>query len=632
MSQPTFDENSVVGGFRLVKMLAANRGRWVFAGGDLIDGTRAVLKICNLDIPRDVAHLRDEFEILRVLRGFGVAEVIGFGIDVGQNLAYLALRAYGASLATLQGAYPHYIIPTDLALVVLYVAAQSLGKIHEQGYCHGDVKPGNILLNGHGEAVFTDLEFSVPVFRDEKFSHEKRPFAGTAPFVAPELWEIGAAAQSPSADVWALGVILYLLLTGEYPFGRENSTSIVSAVRQPPTLDPELFSPPLRALLLQLLALDATQRPKHGTAAATTIGDTLFTLNQNLEFAHQQLVLGEAVRHVPMYAMLMAPLTVFPMPDAPQKDAGLTSGNQDEEAREIPTTNLEPALPPSAPEVDTHETARSTFVPTPISDDFLDVSSVAQQTPIPMDHQPPSTCPVEEPATADPVFLETLSEEPTRDYYLRRRAAARWFLRMNPARNFPLSVVFSGKKLRIRHAAGMGVTLGTNEIVLDPSDPFVEVEPHFPGCMVTPPKCRLDLSAMTTVTKFWVTPLAEGPLPEACVKIIYHGRVVESLPTPTNVVTRAWAFVCLACGVLSPVVKQLLDGLGWNWTLAQEIREGFPILALLADRVGAVGTSFLLAIIFLLAAVVLYYLTRPIETGDNVPLLDNTHHATPKPT
>src|SRR5207244_9406802 len=102
---------------------------------------------------------------------------------------------------------------------------------------------------------------------------------------------------------------------------------------------------------------------------------------------------------------------------------------------------------------------------------------------------------------------------------LTRRAAARWYRRMNPQRNFPLSVVFSGKEIRIVGGNGLGITLGQQEIALDPADPVLSVEPHFPGCLISPPRADVHVSQENTICRFWVTPLVCGDLSEACVTI-----------------------------------------------------------------------------------------------------------------
>ena len=159
---------------------------------------------------------------------------------------------------------------------------------------------------------------------------------------------------------------------------------------------------------------------------------------------------------------------------------------------------------------------------------------------------------------------------------------------MNPHRSFAFAVTFSGQ-----------------EVANDPADPVVEVEPCFPGCVVSPPRPRVDLSQATRVARFWVTPLAEGELNDACVRVYHRGRLAVTLLTPTRVVKRTWARVCVAAGLACPAVRYVAARAGWSPT----------------DEVGPV-VSMALGAALVGVGLVLYRMTRPIETSlDEVPLL-----------
>ena len=84
--------------------------------------------------------------------------------------------------------------------------------IHSMGYCHRDLKMTNILID-HLEVVkIIDFGFSSEGYKKQKM------YCGTPSYMAPEIIDrrvyIGVY-----VDMWALGVVLYKLLTGEYPFG-----------------------------------------------------------------------------------------------------------------------------------------------------------------------------------------------------------------------------------------------------------------------------------------------------------------------------------------------------------------------------------------------------------------------------
>jgi hypothetical protein len=213
-----------------------------------------------------------------------------------------------------------------------------------------------------------------------------------------------------------------------------------------------------------------------------------------------------------------------------------------------------------------------------------------------------------------------------------RRAAVRWYRRMNPQRNFPLSVVFSGKQIRIVGGSGLGITLGEREIVLDHADPVLNVEPSFPGCLISPPRADVTVSEETTVCRFWVTPLVGGDLSEACVTIRYRGRVVETLATPAQVVTRTWAKVLAACGLVSPLANKALTIAGWNPD--KLLRQSLPHVARLLTELGPVRSGLCLASVLLSAALFYFYVTRPLLSDEPEPglLSPRGFAATPQPT
>ncbi|CAJ1936893.1 unnamed protein product [Cylindrotheca closterium] len=104
--------------------------------------------------------------------------------------------------------------------------AQGLAYIHSKGYTHGDLKPENLLMSNDAQrpcVKIVDFGFCVP--------NTKRPptklIFGTVAYLAPEILKnLGVPQQpTPPVDMYAVGVIMYTLLTGTHPFDRTNSAS-----------------------------------------------------------------------------------------------------------------------------------------------------------------------------------------------------------------------------------------------------------------------------------------------------------------------------------------------------------------------------------------------------------------------
>jgi hypothetical protein len=190
---------------------------------------------------------------------------------------------------------------------------------------------------------------------------------------------------------------------------------------------------------------------------------------------------------------------------------------------------------------------------------------------------------------------------------------------MNPQRNFPLSVVFSGKQMRIVGGAGLGITIGEREIALDPAHPVLQVEPWFPGCLISPPRVDVVVSQETTVCRFWITPLVCGNLPEACVTIRYRDKVVETLATPARVVTRTAAKLLAILGITSGLVSKALSVAGWSTD--DLLRRWLPYVADFAINLGLMQSGLLLTALLLAAAAGYFYVTRPLLSEQPEPTL-----------
>ncbi|MBI4872180.1 MAG: protein kinase [Candidatus Riflebacteria bacterium] len=105
------------------------------------------------------------------------------------------------------------------------------------GFIHRDLKPANVMIDGSGRAILTDFGLvkdlhATPITREHCL-------VGTPAYLAPEL--LRGATVSPSADIWALGVILYRMLAGRLPFEGKTPTEVFPMIvkQQPPPLPVE---------------------------------------------------------------------------------------------------------------------------------------------------------------------------------------------------------------------------------------------------------------------------------------------------------------------------------------------------------------------------------------------------------
>ena len=270
----TLAPGTMLGRYRLTQLLRNGEDRQVYAAVDSADESRrTVIKVAALANAADVARLQREYDVLFQACGPGVVAALEHARSPQHGVAYLVLPDQGPSLAEVLAAAPNHWLQIEMALAPRTRWPWPWQSLHARGWNHCDLKPGNVLCHGDGSVVLSDLEFATRLAASND-GNAKLPdslVVGTPPFVAPELWRDGSAALSPAADVWALGVTLYLALFGEHPFGESEPAAIVAAIHRGPPPHIARTPKPMVDLLLDLLAVDPAARPAGGDQAVLAI-------------------------------------------------------------------------------------------------------------------------------------------------------------------------------------------------------------------------------------------------------------------------------------------------------------------------------------------------------------------------
>ena len=140
-------------------------------------------------------------------------------------------------------------LPEPLVRSIGRQLAGALAGLHEQGISHGDLKPENARLDQDGRSVLVDLGFAGEL---ESLSQDRR---GTPLYLSPE--QIDGSALSPPCDVFALGIVLYELVTGVHPFapeGASDTAEIFRAIKKGEAPLASEHAPTVSAFLDHLLA------------------------------------------------------------------------------------------------------------------------------------------------------------------------------------------------------------------------------------------------------------------------------------------------------------------------------------------------------------------------------------------
>jgi serine/threonine protein kinase len=133
--------------------------------------------------------------------------------------------------------------------------AEGIRYLHERGLSHGDIKPENVILDDQGNAKLIDFGF----VKDTMFGDDEEK-SGTFIYAAPELFKRGSF-HTQKSDIWSLGIVLYCMLTGSFPYPTGNQRMIAQYIQRGQLLYPQGMDRDIETLLRRLTNLNPNERP-----------------------------------------------------------------------------------------------------------------------------------------------------------------------------------------------------------------------------------------------------------------------------------------------------------------------------------------------------------------------------------
>lgn len=268
MTTPKGLEGTVIAGrYEVVALLGAGNFASVWRARHLPAGEDVAVKVLSPGYGSDPELVDDFIAQAKAFLAFrdepNVARVLEAGHDLDTGLNFAALALQGPTVdALLAGSGP---FPPERVLRVATDVGTALRAIHHKGLVHGDVKGTNVLAAPQGERfVLADFLVGLPESAD-----------GTAPtldmsrianwaYASPEKVQATSRRDlRPASDLYSLGVLLFHLATGRFPF-ESRFPQIVHDHLSTPAPDPRVHRPdlaaPLAELILRCLAKDPAAR------------------------------------------------------------------------------------------------------------------------------------------------------------------------------------------------------------------------------------------------------------------------------------------------------------------------------------------------------------------------------------
>jgi hypothetical protein len=263
-----------LGSYRIESILGSGAMGVVYRGTDEKRGRVVAVKVVHGELSQGSKvqeRFKREFEILDQFRHPGIVRNLGYGKY--RRTLYIAMEyIQGTTLDAIlekRGALPWREV-VDLAIQI----CEALQYAHERGVVHRDLKPSNLMVTEDGRVKLTD--FGIAKDLDKTALTATGRTLGTAAYMAPEQIR-GTPAVSHKTDLYALGAVLYQMLTGKPPF--EGNTAVVlmhcHMNEAPPRPSEKIHEIPraLDDLVVGLMAKAPTDRPWDAAAVEVILSE-----------------------------------------------------------------------------------------------------------------------------------------------------------------------------------------------------------------------------------------------------------------------------------------------------------------------------------------------------------------------
>ncbi|HSZ69376.1 MAG TPA: protein kinase [Solirubrobacteraceae bacterium] len=222
--------------------------------------------------PTFVSRFQREAQAAARLVHPNVVQVFDSGLDASTGQHFIVMEYIeGQSCAEILRDFGW--VDVEEAVSIVEQACEGLNYAHRNGVVHRDVKPGNLLRSREGVVKLAD--FGIAKATEQSSITQVGSVLGTAAYLAPE--QARGEEAGPSADLYALGVVAYQLISGRLPYEAASLTELALKQQreEPPTLDTLVaaVNPELADAVAIALALDPRERYRSAREMGRAVAD-----------------------------------------------------------------------------------------------------------------------------------------------------------------------------------------------------------------------------------------------------------------------------------------------------------------------------------------------------------------------
>jgi serine/threonine-protein kinase len=270
--------------YKLNTLIGRGGMAMVYKGTDLMLEREVAIKLLRSKYAKDPAfreRFRQEAKAAANLSHANLVTVYDFGYD--QSRLYIVMELVtGKDLNSLIQERGRLSIERGLDIAIK--ACKGIGYAHRAGLVHCDVKPHNLIVTPDWQCKVTDFGIAralASINPDELTD----VVWGSPQFFSPE--QAGGAAPSPASDVYSLGVILYLMFTGQLPFIGKTSEELARMHREATPIPPRELNPFIPQTLEDIILKVLSKEPSARYRTADQLGRVLQIVLREVEAEEQ---------------------------------------------------------------------------------------------------------------------------------------------------------------------------------------------------------------------------------------------------------------------------------------------------------------------------------------------------------
>lgn len=262
----TYDPGDILDHYRIEVPIAQTGMSVLYRATDLTSARPVALKVPLEQTEADpvlIERFKREQEIGQALDHPGIIKTFN---DEQRSRTYMVMEwAEGRLLRTILNEEKK--LPVDRALSITLGICDALDYMHKRGIVHRDLKPENVMVDENDQIKLIDFGIAMKEDARRLTFVNVSSLLGTPDYISPE--QVKGARGDQRSDIYAVGIMLYEMLTGRVPFVGPNPLAVMNErvlndIKPPRDLDPEI-SPELEEILYR--ALEREPRHRYATAS-----------------------------------------------------------------------------------------------------------------------------------------------------------------------------------------------------------------------------------------------------------------------------------------------------------------------------------------------------------------------------